>query len=223
MASFEARSLRDRAPQDEGVGVFHLRRRTACPANGGHPLSLMLRCERESASLEARINAGPSMIVDRDHRLGADPRRDVCAHRAGADAAIWRRPHHEPRLWRVPRRRRLRRLVAVHGQRGQPARRADLHRAGGLHRQLADLRPPAHAAGQAREVPRPARGRLDPLHLRPAVRHAGADARRCSAASSTATPTCSCRSTCSATTVSANRLLALVFAVDHRRSASISR
>ena len=72
---------------------------------------------------------------------------------------------------------RLRRLVALLGQCGQPARRADPDRAGRLPPELADLPPPAHAAGQARQVARRARRRFDPLHLRPALRHAGRAAR----------------------------------------------
>ena len=42
----------------------------------------------------------------------------------GADAAIRRRPHHEPRLWRFPDRRLLRGLLAVHHLVGQSNRRA---------------------------------------------------------------------------------------------------
>ena len=71
--------------------------------------------------------------------------------------------------------------------RDQPARRAARHRAGRLPAQLGDLHLSADAAGQARQEPRAAGGRLHPLHLRPAVRHAGLML-SASAASIAATP-----------------------------------
>ena len=57
----------------------------------------------------------------------------------GADAAVRRGADHEPRLWRVPDRRRFLALLAVHGARHQPARSGSRRRAARLRGQLGDL------------------------------------------------------------------------------------
>ncbi len=127
----------------------------------------------------------------RHHRLGADPRRAstrLVALGLTLQYGVARIMNLAYGEFLVAA--RLRRLLAVHGQRDQPARRADRHRAGGLRRQLADLRRSCSRRWSgARSRATQLEARLDPLHLRPALRHAGDHARRSSAASSTAIPT----------------------------------
>ena len=102
----------------------------------------------------------------------------------GADAPVRRRAHHEPRLRRVPGRRRVRRLLALHRTGDEPARRA----------RSSSCRSPSRSTGliyqlllmplvQPRQEPRHAGGRQHPCDLRAAVRRAGHRARASSAAS----------------------------------------
>ncbi len=188
-----------------------------CSAHGGPRPSLMLEVRARSARLEERASTpGPSMIVIEIIVSGLILGVALRHRGAGADAAIRRCPDHEPLLRRVPDRRRLCRATGCSRAgrvspfvgliAGRAARPSSLN--------WLIYRPAADAAGATRAKTRDAlEVDTHSRHLRPPVRHAGADARRCSAAPITATPSSPCRWTFLGATVAANRLAALGLAV----------